>query len=134
MGRHPNAIFCLFCNSNVGNCFTDKSSISNKHVFQKLEQLRTVIFFPCLACAIAIKSIKSMASWESENYHDGKAVEIVDNIDNILVTHDLQDYFDESLDLPSFVKVYEQSAIFGYEKNSDDESSYVGKLPDDSTG
>ncbi|XP_033218605.1 uncharacterized protein LOC117174056 [Belonocnema kinseyi] len=75
-----------------------------------------------------------MASWESEISRDGKVDGSEDNFDNILVTQDLQDYFDDSLDLPSFVKVYEQSAIFDYEKNSDEESSYIGRLPDDSTG
>ena len=74
-----------------------------------------------------------MASWESEKSCDGKVDGNLDNIDNIFVTQDLQDYFDDSLDLPSFVKVYEQSAIFDYEKNSDEES-YIGRLPDDSTG
>lgn len=75
-----------------------------------------------------------MASWESEKFRDEKTNVNEDVFENILVTHDLQDYFDDSLDIPSFAKVYEQSAIFDYEKNSDEESSYVGRLPDDSTG
>ncbi|XP_043468057.1 probable serine/threonine-protein kinase DDB_G0282963 [Leptopilina heterotoma] len=75
-----------------------------------------------------------MALWESEKFRDNKTNENEDTFENILVSHDLQDYFDNSLDIPSFDKVYESSAIFDYEKNSDEESSYVERLPDDSTG
>lgn len=63
-----------------------------------------------------------MATWENDKFQDdGNADDIDDNFDNILVTHDLQDCLDDSLDLSSFEKVYEQSGVFDYEKYDDDD-------------
>lgn len=78
-----------------------------------------------------------MAMWESEKFNDGiNANNIDDNFDGILVTHDLQDCLDDSLDLSSFEKVYEQSSTikFDNEKYTNEETSYITKLVDDSTG
>ncbi|XP_035736761.1 uncharacterized protein LOC118448082 isoform X1 [Vespa mandarinia] len=63
-----------------------------------------------------------MATWESENVNDGENADgINDNFNDIIVAADLQDYLDDSLDLPSFRKVYEQTDVFEHEKHSDDE-------------
>lgn len=55
----------------------------------------------------------------------------IESFNNILVTHDLQDCIDESLDL-SFIKVYEQLPIINYtrynEKENPSDSTYLGKL------
>ncbi|KAM0735931.1 Metal regulatory transcription factor 1 [Formica fusca] len=65
-----------------------------------------------------------MATWESDKFQeDEDADSIGDNFDNILVTHDLQDCLDDTLDLSSFEKVYEQSAVFDYERYSDDDAA-----------
>ncbi|KAL2726597.1 zinc finger protein 281-like isoform X3 [Vespula squamosa] len=63
-----------------------------------------------------------MATWESENVNDNENADgINDNFNDIIVAADLQDYLDDSLDLPSFRKVYEQTDVFEHEKHSDDE-------------
>ncbi|XP_014613708.1 PREDICTED: uncharacterized protein LOC106792082 isoform X1 [Polistes canadensis] len=63
-----------------------------------------------------------MATWESDNINDDENADgINDNFNDIIVVPDLQDYLDDSLDLPSFRKVYEQSDVFEYGKHSDDE-------------
>lgn len=65
-----------------------------------------------------------MATWESDKFQeDEDADSIGDNFDNILVTHDLQDCLDDTLDLSSFEKVYEQRAVFDYERYSDDDAA-----------
>ncbi|XP_024890915.1 uncharacterized protein LOC112466822 isoform X1 [Temnothorax curvispinosus] len=77
-----------------------------------------------------------MAMWESDKFQeDDNADGIGGNFDNILVTHDLQDCLDDtSLDLSSFEKVYEQSAVFDYGKYSDDDAAINEGLPvDDNT-
>ncbi|XP_023290421.1 zinc finger E-box-binding homeobox 1 isoform X2 [Orussus abietinus] len=75
-----------------------------------------------------------MATWESGRFREDATVdEIEGNFDDILVTHDLQDCLDDSLDLSNFGKVYEQSVALDYAK-SDDDSSYIERLRDDSTG
>lgn len=78
---------------------------------------------------------KSMAMWESDKFQeDENADGIGGNFDNILVTHDLQDCLDDTLDLSSFEKVYEQSAVFDYKKYSDDDAAINERLPaDDNT-
>ncbi|XP_076247027.1 uncharacterized protein LOC143186999 isoform X1 [Calliopsis andreniformis] len=76
-----------------------------------------------------------MATWEGEKFREvGNADDIEENFDNILVTHDLQDCLDDSLDLTNFSKVYEQSAVFDYEKYSEDETPLDERLPNDNTG
>ncbi|XP_008208581.2 uncharacterized protein LOC100113921 isoform X1 [Nasonia vitripennis] len=76
-----------------------------------------------------------MATWGAEKYEEhGNADEIEDSFNSILVTHDLQDCLDDSLDLPSFVKIYGQSVDFDYEKYSDDDPPYNESLHDDNTG
>ncbi|XP_046743129.1 uncharacterized protein LOC124409510 [Diprion similis] len=76
-----------------------------------------------------------MATWGSEKFNSDAIVEKTDgNFDNILVTHDLQDCLDDSLDLSSFGKVYDQSPVLNYGKLSDESSSYMEKLRDDNTG
>ncbi|XP_015519653.1 uncharacterized protein LOC107224199 isoform X1 [Neodiprion lecontei] len=76
-----------------------------------------------------------MATWGSEKFNSNTIVEKSDgNFDNILVTHDLQDCLDDSLDLSSFGKVYDQSPVLNYGKLSDESSSYMEKLRDDNTG
>lgn len=78
---------------------------------------------------------KSMATWGSEKFEEPEnADDIEENFNNILVTHDLQDCLDDSLDLPSFVKIYGQSAEFDYEKYSDEDPPYNQTLHDDNTG
>ncbi|KYQ57630.1 Metal regulatory transcription factor 1 [Trachymyrmex zeteki] len=76
-----------------------------------------------------------MAMWESDKFQeDENADGIEGNFDNILVTHDLQDCLDDTLDLSSFEKVYEQSAVFDYERYSDDDAAINEGLPvDDNT-
>lgn len=77
---------------------------------------------------------KSMATWKSERFQeDGNTDGIDSSFDSILVTHDLQDCLDETLDLSSFEKVYEQSAVFDYERYSDDDAAINERLPDDNT-
>lgn len=73
-----------------------------------------------------------MAMWESDKFQeDENADGIESNFDNILVTHDLQDCLDDTLDLPCFEKVYVQSAVFDY---SDDDAVINEGLPvDDNT-
>lgn len=75
-----------------------------------------------------------MATWDSERFQEDENADGIDsNFDNILVTHDLQDCLDETLDLSSFEKVYEQSAVFDYERYSDDDGAINERLPDDNT-
>ncbi|KAL6260618.1 hypothetical protein P5V15_008138 [Pogonomyrmex californicus] len=76
-----------------------------------------------------------MAMWESDKFQENEnADSIGENFDNILVTHDLQDCLDDTLDLSSFEKVYEQSVVFDYEKYSDDDVAINERLPaDDNT-
>lgn len=75
-----------------------------------------------------------MATWESEKFNSDTIAEKVDgNFDNILVTHDLQDCLDDSLDLSSFGKVYDQTPVSNHGKLSEN-SSYMEKLRDDNTG
>ncbi|XP_011690097.1 PREDICTED: zinc finger protein 148 isoform X2 [Wasmannia auropunctata] len=77
-----------------------------------------------------------MAMWESDKFQeDDNADGIGGNFDNILVTHDLQDCLDDTLDLSSFERVYEQSAVFDYERYSDDDAAAINEgLPvDDNT-
>ncbi|XP_020712451.2 uncharacterized protein LOC105693704 isoform X1 [Athalia rosae] len=75
-----------------------------------------------------------MATWESDRFNSDANVDKVDgNFENILVTHDLQDCLDDSLDLSSFGKVYDESPVLNYGKLSDD-NSYMEKLRDDNTG
>lgn len=76
---------------------------------------------------------KVMATWESEKF-GGNVSSIEENFDGILVTHDLQDCLDDSLDLASFGRVYEQTPVFDYGKYSDEDVSCGVKLPDDRTG
>ncbi|CAL7942917.1 unnamed protein product [Xylocopa violacea] len=65
-----------------------------------------------------------MATWEGEKFREiGNVDEIEGNFENILVTHDLQDCLDDSLDLTTFGKVYEQSGVFDYEKYSDNDTA-----------
>lgn len=76
-----------------------------------------------------------MATWESDKFNSDTNVDKVEgNFDNILVTHDLQDCLDDSLDLTSFGKVYDPPSTINYAKLSDDSSSYMEKLRDDNTG
>ncbi|KAK9296512.1 hypothetical protein QLX08_009503 [Tetragonisca angustula] len=73
-----------------------------------------------------------MATWEGEKFQEiGNADDIEENFDNILVTHDLQDCLDDSLDLTSFGKVYDQNDVFDYEKYSDDDAPIDEKLSND---
>lgn len=75
-----------------------------------------------------------MATWESDKFReDENADGIASNFDSILVTHDLQDCLDDTLDLSSFEKVYEQSAVFDYDKYSDDDAAINERLLDDNT-
>jgi hypothetical protein len=75
-----------------------------------------------------------MATWESDKFQEENINGIESNFDNILVTHDLQDCLDDTLDLSSFEKVYAQSAVFDYEKYSDDDVAISERLPaDDNT-
>ncbi|XP_076183263.1 uncharacterized protein LOC143154979 isoform X2 [Ptiloglossa arizonensis] len=75
-----------------------------------------------------------MATWEGEKFQEiENADDIEGNFDNILVTHDLQDCLDDSLDLTNFGIVYEQSAVFDYEKYSDDDTPIDERLPNDNT-
>lgn len=77
---------------------------------------------------------RSMAMWESDKFQEDENADIGGNFDNILVTHDLQDCLDTSLDLSSFEKVYEQSTVFDYENYSDDDGAINERLPvDDNT-
>lgn len=79
-----------------------------------------------------------MATWESDKFRvDGDGDGIVTNFDNILVTHDLQDCLDDTLDLSSFERVYEHGSVFGYERYSDDDAALSERLPvtdDNATG
>ncbi|KAJ8674583.1 hypothetical protein QAD02_005845 [Eretmocerus hayati] len=72
-----------------------------------------------------------MATWESAQFEDHGELE--HGFDNILVTHDLQGCLDDSLDLPSFVRVYGQTGDFDHAKYSDDDPQLEG-LHSDSTG
>ncbi|KAF3421200.1 hypothetical protein E2986_12724 [Frieseomelitta varia] len=73
-----------------------------------------------------------MATWEGEKFQEiGNADDIEENFDNILVTHDLQDCLDDSLDLTSFGKVYDQNDVFDYEKYSDEDAPIDEKLSND---
>ncbi|KZC05084.1 PREDICTED: uncharacterized protein LOC107193425 [Dufourea novaeangliae] len=76
-----------------------------------------------------------MATWEGEKFREiENADDIEGNFDNILVTHDLQDCLDDSLDLTNFSRVYEQDAVFDYEKYSDDDTPIDDeRLPNDNT-
>lgn len=75
-----------------------------------------------------------MATWASERFQDYEnADDIESNFDNMLVTHDLQDCLDDSLDLSSFERVYGQSNVFDYDKYSDDDGAINEKLSDDNT-
>ncbi|XP_011336511.3 uncharacterized protein LOC105278828 isoform X2 [Ooceraea biroi] len=80
-----------------------------------------------------------MATWESDRFREDGDDENVDgiaaNFDSILVTHDLQDCLDDTLDLSSFERVYEQSSVFAYERYSDDDAAISERLPvtDDNT-
>ncbi|CAK9832135.1 Metal regulatory transcription factor 1 [Anthophora retusa] len=75
-----------------------------------------------------------MATWEGGKFREiENADDIEGNFDNILVTHDLQDCLDDSLDLTNFGKVYEQSAVFDYEKYSDDDTPIEERLSNDNT-
>lgn len=77
---------------------------------------------------------KTMATWEGEKFQEYENTDdIKGNFDNILVTHDLQDCLDDSLDLTNFSRVYEQGAIFDYEKYSDDDTPIDERLPSDNT-
>lgn len=74
-----------------------------------------------------------MATWEGEKFREiGNVNDLEGNFDNILVTHDLQDCLDDSLDLTNFGKVYEQCAVFDYEKYSDDDTP-IGRVSNDNT-
>lgn len=74
-----------------------------------------------------------MATWESDKFREHENVDgIASSFDNILVTHDLQDCLDDTLDLSSFEKVYEQSA-FNYDKYSDDDVAINERLLDNNT-
>ncbi|KAG6795991.1 serine/threonine-protein kinase [Apis mellifera caucasica] len=74
-----------------------------------------------------------MATWEGEKFQEiGNADDIEENFD-ILVTHDLQDCLDDSLDITSFGKVYEQNTVFDYEKYSDDDAPIDEKLSNDNS-
>lgn len=74
-----------------------------------------------------------MATWEGEKFQEiGNADNIEENFD-ILVTHDLQDCLDDSLDITSFGKVYEQNTVFDYEKYSDDDAPIDEKLSNDNS-
>ncbi|XP_074102300.1 uncharacterized protein LOC141529584 isoform X1 [Cotesia typhae] len=79
-----------------------------------------------------------MATWESDKFSDHlNSVGIDNNFDGILITHDLQDCLDDSLDLANFDKVYDQSVIELNNQNdkfNDEDASYISKLPDDSSG
>ena len=75
-----------------------------------------------------------MATWEGEKFQDiENADDIEGNFDNILVTHDLQDCLDDSLDLTNFGKVYEPSIVFDYEKYSDDDTPINERLSNNNT-
>ncbi|CAG5108372.1 Similar to Mtf1: Metal regulatory transcription factor 1 (Mus musculus) [Cotesia congregata] len=79
-----------------------------------------------------------MATWESDKFSDHlNSVGIDNNFDGILITHDLQDCLDDSLDLTNFDKVYDQSVIELNNQNdkfNDEDASYISKHPDDSSG
>jgi len=73
-----------------------------------------------------------MATWENDKFRedgDENVDGIAANFDNILVTHDLQDCLDDTLDLSSFERVYEQSSVFAYERYSDDDAAISERLP-----
>ncbi|XP_034189469.2 uncharacterized protein LOC117608443 isoform X1 [Osmia lignaria lignaria] len=75
-----------------------------------------------------------MATWEGEKFQDiENADDIEGNFDNILVTHDLQDCLDDSLDLTNFGKVYEPSIVFDYENYSDDDTPINERLSNNNT-
>nr|XP_012149461.1 PREDICTED: zinc finger protein 148-like [Megachile rotundata] len=75
-----------------------------------------------------------MATWEGEKFQKiENADDIEENFDNILVTHDLQDCLDDSLDLTNFGIVYEPSAVFDYEKYSDDDTPIDERLCNNNT-
>ncbi|XP_006625015.1 RE1-silencing transcription factor A-like isoform X1 [Apis dorsata] len=74
-----------------------------------------------------------MATWKGEKFQEiGNADDIEENFD-ILVTHDLQDCLDDSLDITNFGKVYEQNTVFDYEKYSDDDAPIDEKLSNDNS-
>nr|XP_033325730.1 zinc finger protein 148-like isoform X1 [Megalopta genalis] len=77
---------------------------------------------------------KSMATWEGEKFQEYENTDDIEgNFDNILVTHDLQDCLDDSLDITNFGRVYEQGAVFDYEKYSDDDTPIDERIPSDNT-
>lgn len=69
-----------------------------------------------------------MATWESDKFQEENVDGIESNFDNILVTYDLQDCLDDTLDLSSFEKVYAQSTMVDYERYSDDDAAISEKL------
>ncbi|XP_057324922.1 integrator complex subunit 1 homolog [Microplitis mediator] len=78
-----------------------------------------------------------MATWESDKFSDHlNSVSIDNNFDGVLITHDLQDCLDDSLDLSNFDKVYDQSVISFNNDNEkyNEDASYISKLSDDSSG
>ena len=71
-----------------------------------------------------------MATWENEEFCENRNnADIDSDLDNIFVTHDLQDCLDDGLDLPSFVQIYEESHNFDYDAFYAD-----NELHDDSKG
>lgn len=72
-----------------------------------------------------------MDNWQDKNDNTAR---FDHNFENIVVTHDLQDCFDESFDL-CFNKVYEQLPVINYTKLSEEKEKpenavYIGKLPE----
>ncbi|XP_039312133.1 uncharacterized protein LOC105194046 isoform X2 [Solenopsis invicta] len=108
--------------------WTEQPSAANGYVRARTESSSRDLF--------VAQPRKSMAMWESDKFQeDDNADGIGGNFDNILVTHDLQDCLDDTLDLSSFEKVYEQSAVFDYsDRYSDDDTAINEGLPvDDNT-
>lgn len=78
-----------------------------------------------------------MATWPVGKFPNTD-VENSDKYDNILVSPDLLDCLDESFDLPTFNRVFEQSPVYTSTRLSEEEnpgtSSYIGKLGDGEEG
>lgn len=75
-----------------------------------------------------------MATWESDIFNDDVNRDVIDdNLNGILVNHDLQDCLDDSLDLSNFDKVYDQSITLDYSEKYADDGTFVPRFTDDNT-
>lgn len=73
-----------------------------------------------------------MATWECSIFNDDVNSDILDdNLDDILVDHDLQDCLDDSLDLSNFDHTYEQSLGLDYSEKFIDDGTFSPKFNDD---